>query len=68
MADQLVKGKGNTLIRYDDQLDGTHAKVHEGVTAGTLAATDKLVKGPGNTVIRFEDQGDGTHARVVVAA
>jgi hypothetical protein len=68
MADQRVKGPNNVLEVYEDQLDGTHARVVEAVTTGPLAATDKLVRGPNNTVIRYEDQGDGTHARVVVAA
>lgn len=68
MADQHVKGPNNTLILYDDQGDGTQARVMEMVAAGTLAATDKLVKGRNNTFIRYEDQGDGTHARVIKVA
>jgi hypothetical protein len=68
MADQHVKAPGNALELYDDQGDGTWARVISSVTAGALTATDKLVRAPNNATIRFEDQGDGTHARVVKAA
>jgi hypothetical protein len=68
MADVFVRGPGNTVILYEDQLDGTHARVIELVSAGSLTATDKLVKGRNNTFIRYEDQGDGTHAKVIELA
>lgn len=67
MADVYVRGPGNTVIKYEDQGDGTHARVVAVVEAGTLAATDKLIKGKENTLIRYEDQGDGTYARVIAA-
>jgi hypothetical protein len=40
MADQLVRGPNNTLIRYVDQLDGTHAEQVSVIGGGGAGVTD----------------------------
>lgn len=55
MADKLVKGPNNTLIRYSDQGDGTHAEVVSavgGVGAGLVDGDygDVVVSGTGTVM------------------
>lgn len=69
MANIIISQRGqlpsNTLTRYRDVGDGTHALV---VNAGRGSGANDIIlrhdgEIPGNLLFLFKDMGDGTHAK-----